>query len=270
MRVRRVATRVAPMKVRKECGERSPRSRLCRASPPLGKGAMGTGVRIATASLRTGFAMTYTRSAVVIGGGVRARRPTERLQVVRQSGRTEASVPTERLHEVRWAGRCRHRPLRRVASSAVGRADRVVRPYGAIRGVVRDRVGRPQGSPLRKRYKGCSARQAGGRKGHPYESVIRGAVQDRRATARVTPTEGLQKAQLVLACRIRIHTHIHYIHPQKPRRVCRPQAAKKFKSFFTATCAWGKIPLRLPVWNFAACDKIMRAADCKPLWQKIP
>ena len=112
------------MKVRKECGERSPRSRLCRASPPLGKGAMGTGVRIATASLRTGFAMTYTRSAVVIGGGgVRARRPTERLQVVRQSGRTEASVPTERLHEVRWAGRCRHRPLRRVTGSAVGRAD---------------------------------------------------------------------------------------------------------------------------------------------------
>ena len=45
---------------------------------------------------------------------------------------------------------------------------------------------------------------------------------------------------------------------------------KKFKSFFTATCAWGKIPLRLPVWNFVACDKIMRAADCKPLWQKIP
>ena len=50
-----------------------------------------------------------------------------------------------------------------------GRADRSVRPYGAIRGVVRDRVGRPQGSPLRKRYKGCSARQqAGDRKGHPY------------------------------------------------------------------------------------------------------
>ena len=84
------------------------------------------------------------------------------------------------------------------------------------------------------------------------------------------PTEGLQKAWLVVACRIRIHTHIHYIHPQKPRRVCRPQTAKNFKSFFTATCAWGKIPLRLPVWNFVACDKIMRAADCKPLWQKIP
>ena len=64
-------------------------------------------------------------------------------------------------------------PYGEVASSAVGRADRGVRPYGAIRGVVRDRVG--------------------GRKGHPYENVIRGAVQDRRATARVAPTEGYMK-----------------------------------------------------------------------------
>ena len=159
-------------------------------------------------------------------------------------------------------------PYGEVASSAVGRAGRGVRPYGAIRGVVRDRVGRPQGSPLRKRYKGCSARQAGDRKGRPY-----GGLQEVRRGGRTessAPTEGLQKARFVVACRIRIHTHIHYIHPQKPRRVCRPQAAKKFKSFFTATCAWGKIPLRLPVWNFVACDKIMRAADCKPLWQKIP
>ena len=30
------------------------------------------------------------------------------------------------------------------------------------------------------------------------------------------PTEGLQKAWLVVACRIRIHTHIRYIHP-KPK-----------------------------------------------------
>ena len=33
----------------------------------------------------------------------------------------------------------------------------------------------------------------GDRKGHPYESVIRGAVQDRRATARVAPTEGYKR-----------------------------------------------------------------------------
>ena len=31
----------------------------------------------------------------------------------------------------------------------------------------------------------------------------------------------------------------------------------------------GKIPLRLPVWNFGACGKIMRAADCKPFGRKI-
>ena len=43
-----------------------------------------------------------------------------------------------------------------------------------------------------------------------------------------------------------------------------PAGGKKSKSFFTATCAWGKIPLRLQVWNFAACGKIMRAAGCKP------
>ena len=49
-----------------------------------------------------------------------------------------------------------------------GRADRGVRPYGsATRGAV---GGRPQGSPLRKGYKGCNG----------------------RATARVAPTEALQ------------------------------------------------------------------------------
>ena len=57
-----------------------------------------------------------------------------------------------------------------------GRADVGIGPYGAIRGVVRDRVGRPQGSPLRKRYKGCSARQAGDRKGRPYGGFTKGAV----------------------------------------------------------------------------------------------
>jgi len=49
-----------------------------------------------------------------------------------------------------------------------------------------------------------------------------------------------------------------------------PVGGKKFRSFFTATCAWGKIPLRLPVWNFAASGKIMRAADGKPFVGKTP
>ena len=55
---------------------RIPQSRLRRASPPLGKGAKGDGGRIATASVRTGFAMTVFCKKC---GG---------------------------------AGRCRHRPLR--------------------------------------------------------------------------------------------------------------------------------------------------------------
>ena len=122
-------------------------------------------------------------------------------------------------------------PYGEVASSAVGRADRGVRPYGAIRGVVRDRVGRPQGSPLRRVYK---------RRGWSWHAVY---------------------------AYIRIYT----IYTRKSlAEFAARRRQKKFKSFFTATCAWGKIPLRLPVWNFAACDKIMRAADCKPLWQKIP
>ena len=43
----------------REYGERIPQSRLRHASPPLGKGAEGTGMRIATAGVRTGFAMTW-------------------------------------------------------------------------------------------------------------------------------------------------------------------------------------------------------------------
>ena len=74
------------------------RQRAVRESvPPFFVGAAG--MRIATASLRTGFAMTYS------------------------------------------------------TRSAAERADRSVRPYAAIRGVVRDRAGRPQGSPLRRVYK---------------------------------------------------------------------------------------------------------------------
>ena len=36
---------------------------------------------------------------------------------------------------------------------------------------------------------------------------------------------------------------------KKPHRV-RVRRREKMRLFFTATCAWGKIPLRLPVWNF--------------------
>ena len=49
----------------------------------------------------------------------------------------------------------------------------------------------------------------------------------------------------------------------KPRRVSPPERRKKVRSFSPATCASGKILLRLQVWNLCAVDaQIMRAADC--------
>ena len=49
-----------------------------------------------------------------------------------------------------------------------------------------------------------------------------------------------------------------------------PAGAKKVQSFSSATCAAKKILLRLQVWNLCAAGaQIMRAADCKPLCQKV-
>ena len=66
-----------------------------------------------------------------------------------------------------------------------------------------------------------------------------------------------------------VYTYITHIHPQNPRKVCRPQAAKNSNHFSLRHVCGGKIPLRQPIWNSVACGKIMRAADRKPLWQKI-
>ena len=135
-------------------------------------GAGGTGVRIATASVYTGFAMTHYKECGKAGR--RGRRPLRkrilwcvgeglcpsrgrpqgsplRKRNKRRDERATARVaPTKAQQEVQWAG------------------DRKGRPYeSATRGVM---GGRPQGSPLRKRYK----------------------RRDERATARVAPTEGLQ------------------------------------------------------------------------------
>ena len=42
---------------------------------------------------------------------------------------------------------------------------------------------------------------------------------------------------------------------KKPRRVRRPQAANRVKSFSAATCAWLKILLTLQVWNLSASGR---------------
>ena len=74
--------------------EKNPPVTASPCQPPLGKGAEGTGVRIATASLRTGLAMTggFTRGAVQRGVGDAAPYGCIIDGAV---GRTEASTPTE-------------------------------------------------------------------------------------------------------------------------------------------------------------------------------
>ena len=54
---------------------------------------------------------------------------------------------------------------------------------------------------------------------------------------------------------------------KRSRRV-RVRRREKLGSFFTATCAWGKIPLRLQVWNFCAQSKNYARSRLQTFWQK--
>ena len=140
---------------------------------------MGTGVRIATASVRTDLAMTGFPWSVVHGRRATARvAPTEGYKECLAGGRTGASAPTVlRNEEERRGGALplpragkpakRHRwrmqragfeEVPRLADTTVAgnrlarRWAREPRPYGsATRGAM---GGRPQGSPLRKRLQG--------------------------------------------------------------------------------------------------------------------
>ena len=82
-------------------------------------------LRIATASVRTGLAMTGFLQEVQYGIG----------------GRTEASGPTEGYKGCDGAGRCGHRPLRTVTWGAAQRATARVAPTDVLQGVRWD--GRP-------------------------------------------------------------------------------------------------------------------------------
>ncbi|WP_337594467.1 hypothetical protein, partial [Vescimonas sp.] len=55
---------------------------------------------------------------------------------------------------------------------------------------------------------------------------------------------------------------------QKASQSSRPQT-RKLQSFFTATCAWGKIPLRLQVWNFCALRKNYARSRVQPFVEKF-
>ena len=109
------------------------------SAAPLGKGAEGTGVRIATAGVRTGFAMTwfFARGAVRGRVGDRKGRPYGGLQGVQWLSDGRGRTPPLRSDKRCGAwpgGRPQGSPLRRVTRGAVQhrRADRGVRPYGDV------------------------------------------------------------------------------------------------------------------------------------------
>ena len=67
---------------------------------PLGKGAEGTGVRIATASVRTGFAMTHCMKCDTSLGGRPQGSPLQSVTRSAMGGPMWASAPTKMLQVV--------------------------------------------------------------------------------------------------------------------------------------------------------------------------
>ena len=101
---------------------------------------MGTGVRIATASVRTGLAMTLRRKC----GGAAGHMGPALQGPLQYCGRTGASAPTEALQGVQWAGDRKGRPYGSVTRSvtSIGRADVGIGPYG-------ENLGRTKGKSKR-------------------------------------------------------------------------------------------------------------------------
>ena len=142
----------------KRCGvKRNPPVTASPCQPPLGKGGLGTGERIATASVRTGFAMTGSFTWGVVDA--RAGKSAKRRQWRMQRGDFE-EVP--RLAATTVAG---NRLARRWA--------REPRPYEVTRGAVQVRAGRPGGRPLRGRCKKCGGRTGATAKGRPGGPPLR-------------------------------------------------------------------------------------------------
>ena len=127
----------------KECdAERNPPVTASPCQPPLGKGAMGTGVRIATASVRTGLAMTLAFHEGAVCGGAHGPRPTRAFaRIAGGQGRSplRRCVTKKCVGEGLCPSRGRGRtpPLRKRNKRCNGRATARVAPTKALQGVRR-------------------------------------------------------------------------------------------------------------------------------------
>ena len=94
--VGRATARVAPTEALQEVRDRNPPVTASPCQPPLGKGAVGTGVRIATASVRTGFAMTgFCKECGTESAGGQRRPPLRRGWNACVGRATARVAPTE-------------------------------------------------------------------------------------------------------------------------------------------------------------------------------
>ena len=165
-------------------GERNPPVTALPCQPPLGKGAEGTGVRIATASVRTGFAMTHCMKCDTSLGGRPQGSPLQSVTRSATGGPMWASSPTKMLQVV-WCksgrrdykrcGKTGRRGNRRSAASG-GRSELISRKC-------------PDWRP--QQWPGIGWHDGG--QPPPLRAVCK--KSEGRATARVAPTEGLQEVR---------------------------------------------------------------------------
>ena len=112
------------MKALQEVRGKNPPVTASPCQPPLGKGAMGTGVRIATASVRTGLAMTLVFHGGAVCGGAHGPRPTKAFARI-AGGQGRSPLCKARRCEQARTGGVEPRPYGSVTRSvtSTGRAD---------------------------------------------------------------------------------------------------------------------------------------------------
>ena len=115
--------------------EKNPLVTALPCQPPLGKGADGTGERIATASdssRRNSRVIPRPVRRLVVGIRNTPAQGTRRADCHSQCTHW---LRNDTLQVVRWAGRCRHRPLRKRYKRRNGWATARVAPTEGLQGV---------------------------------------------------------------------------------------------------------------------------------------